>query len=113
MSIGRRHLVGSLYLVTAAIAGLLSMHGLDGVVASFVEPSHSSHGPTGDTSGYETLGICVFVAAIAGLGIAAVGLPRRAATTTRYGRTDGRYFLRARPSVSGVSRLVHLCVLRL
>lgn len=80
MSTHWRPIAGGLLVVTVAVVGLLSMHGLDGVVVSLREPTQAGHGSTGDSSEHETLGLCVFVAAIAGLGIATTGLSRRSAT---------------------------------
>lgn len=111
MEPGRRHLVRNLLLVTVTVAGLLSMHGLDGAATSLAQPDHSGHGHPG-AGGHELLGLCVFVA-VASLGVAAFGLPRRTQTRARFARNVGPTLIQPSLSVSGRSRLVHLCVLRL
>ena len=113
MPFGRRHLVETLLLVSVAVAGLLSMHGFDGAVASFAEPAPAAHSPTGDAKGHATLGICLFVAAIAGIGFASLSLLRRAAGPRRSARIMGPIRFEAKTSISGRSRLVQICVLRL
>jgi hypothetical protein len=113
MPVGWRNSAGSLLLVTMAVAGVLSMHGLDGAVASLTEPSHSSHGPAGDGVGHETLGICVFVAAVTCLVIAALGTSLRGGSTARFADIAQLVSARSARVVAGRSRLIHLCVLRL
>jgi hypothetical protein len=113
MPFGRRHLVETLLLVTVAIAGLLSMHGFDGAVASFAAPAHVAHSPTGDAEGHDTLGICLFVTAIVGIGFASLSLLCRAAGPTRSASVVGPIRFEAKTSISGRSRLVQICVLRL
>jgi len=113
MPLGSRHLAGSLLLVTVAIVGLLSMHGLDGAVASLAEPAQSAHGPTADGMGQGTLRICVFVAAIAGLGIAGLRLTKRSMTSGRFSHANLVIPQFSVPWAPSRSRLIHLCVLRL
>ena len=96
-------------MVALALAGLVSMHGLDGAAASLSEPSHTS---AEESTGHETLGICVFVLAIAGLGMATPSSTPRQRVTGRYRQTETvpRHPL---SSGGGRSRLILLCVLRL
>ncbi len=113
MLIGRRYFAGTLLLAAVAVAGLLSMHGLDGVIGSLSEQAQSAHGPTGDRGEDDALRFCVFVAAIAGLGLAAAGLTRRSGPTARFAPSDGFTPTVSVPAVRGRSRLLRLCVLRI
>jgi hypothetical protein len=89
------------------------MHGLDGILSSLDEPRHATQSGDEGNDEHDTLGICLFVAAVAGLGIASVGLSRRGATTPPLVKSVGAAPFRPRPLVSGRSRLAQLCVLRL
>jgi MYXO-CTERM domain-containing protein len=113
MPIRRERLAGSLLLVTVAVAGLLSMHGLEGAVVSLTGSTHATHGPAADSGDTPGLDVCVFVAVLAGLGIGALGAVRRREATVRRAAFDE---IGIAPSVSalpGRSRLLQMCVLRL
>jgi len=110
MPLRRRDLAGSLLLVTLVLAGLLSMHGFDGAVASLSEPSHIA---VEEGTDHEALSICVFVLAIAGLGMALLGSSPRGRVPGRYPQTSNTVPGRPIPSGGGRSRLTLLCVLRL
>ncbi len=59
-----RHRV-MLLLAAVSVAGLLSMHGLDPVVAT-VDQAHSAHSADTEAglNGHGAIGLCVFVAAV-------------------------------------------------
>jgi hypothetical protein len=107
---GRRDLAGSLLLVTVAVAGLLSMHGFDGAMASLSGPSHIA---AEEGTGHGTLSICVFVLAISGLGMAILGSSPRGRVTGGYPEATDTVPGHPVPSGGGRSRLTLLCVLRL
>jgi len=110
MPLRRRDLAGSLLLVTLALAGLLSMHGFDGAVASVSGPSH---GAAEESTDHGALSICVFVLAIAGLGIAILGPSPRGRVMGRYPETTEAVPGHPIANGGGRSRLTMLCVLRL
>lgn len=62
-----------LFLAAVSVVGVLSMHGLDPVVAS-VDQSHSGHESDTETGVHDhaAIGLCVFVAAVATLGLVAI-----------------------------------------
>lgn len=99
-------------LAAISIAGLLSMHGLDPAVAT-VDQVHSTHAAGTDTGiNHDAIGLCVFVAAVATIGLASI---RRLQHSTRTAYS----FLRRRPLIrtgppapSGQPLLYRLCVLR-
>lgn len=68
--VGYRQLL--LPLVALAIAGLLSMHGLDPVVATLEDPSYTGHGSDGElvVDVHGVAGLCLFIAATAALALA-------------------------------------------
>lgn len=108
----RSHLPLRVFWVAVAIAGMLSMHGLEGAVVSAPEQSHAMHGAIGSSADHGALGLCLFVAAIAGLGIAVLG---RSTGGREYGRPCDAH--RTIPSgsarcIAGRSRLTRLGVLR-
>jgi hypothetical protein len=86
------------------------MHGFDGAVASLSGPSHIA---AEEGTGHEALSICVFVLAIAGLGMAILGSSPRGRVTGRYPDTTDTVPEHRVPSGGGRSRLTLLCVLRL
>jgi hypothetical protein len=110
MPLRRRDLAGSLLLVTLALAGLLSMHGFDGAVASLAGPSHIA---AEEGTGHDALSICVFVLAIAGLGMAILASSPRGRVTGRYPGATDSVPGHPVPGAGGRSRLTLLCVLRL
>lgn len=115
MQEGHRHLTGSLLLVAVAIAGLLSMHGLDPVVATIDAPTHPSHTSDADAEvdHHGAIGICLFIAVAAGLVLARLNLRRGAARSPLAAR---RTLLLAGPRAevqSGPSLFRRWCVLRL
>jgi hypothetical protein len=96
-----------------AVAGLLSMHGLDSVVADLDRPTHASHSQPADPDHHSVISLCVFVVALTGLGLAVV---RRIAAATRPARAPYRTAFSAptpTPRASGPPLLHRLCVLRL
>ena len=113
MQTGRRPLFGGILLVTVAIGGLLSMHGLDGVVNSLTDTHHTAQAQTDHDPAHSALGICVFVGAIAGLGVAAARLPRRAFTIGAFANLTRISSVSWLPALPGRTRLSQLCVLRL
>lgn len=102
-----------LFLAAVSVAGLLSMHGLDPVVAT-VGQSHTGHAPVeAGVDDHGAVGLCIFVAAVAVLAIARV---RRHQSTKALAKPANRpgHFTLARPVMtSGPSLLHRLCVLRL
>jgi len=108
----RSHLPQNVLWVAVAIAGLLSMHGIEVAVVSASEQSHAIHGVTGGAADHGALGLCLFVAAIAVLGIAARAQSMRGRA---YGRRSDIHrtmpFGSAR-GIAGRSRLTRLGVLR-
>ncbi len=110
----QRHLTGGLLLVSVAVAGLLSMHGFDPLLAT-VHETHATH--IADTEAglndHGPVGLCVFVAAVAGLALVTV---RRLQGSTRGGSSTYRFRRIIRPdpvAASGPLLLHRLCVLRL
>jgi hypothetical protein len=73
----RNSLLWTATLVAVALAGLLAMHGFQGAALTWADTGqatrHQSHNP--DRHG--ALGICVFVASMAGVGLAAAWSRRR------------------------------------
>ena len=111
MHTGRRRLF--LVIAAVSIAGLLLMHGGDPVMAT-VDGAHTTHssdtGPSMTDHG--ALGLCVFVAAVAGLGLAWISRGPASATNgsrIHQPKSLARTFLVA---ASGPSLLHRLCVLR-
>ncbi len=100
------------FLAAVSVVGVLSMHGLDPVVAT-VDQSHSDHGSDSETGvdAHGAIGLCVFVAAVATLGLATS--PRRVETLASIAYRLGR-FTRSQTSMrSGPPLPYRLCVLRL
>ncbi|MEX2624243.1 MAG: hypothetical protein WD651_10990 [Acidimicrobiia bacterium] len=104
-----------LILVAVSIAGLLSMHGLDPVVATLDPPTAAGHTADMNTESnhHGVLGLCLFIAVAAGLASARLNLSRTAASpsrlTHRVPSSEG-------PSVEakrGPPLFYRLCVLRL
>lgn len=112
-TIARRRLL--IALAAASIAGLLTMHGLDPVVASIDAPTHASEMSDAE-AGLDHHGVivlCLFITVAAGLALARLDLFRIAATrplSVRSGR------LMAGPTTEiryGPPLFCRLCVLRL
>ena len=86
------------------------MHGFDGAVVSLSGPSHIE---AEEGTSHDALGICVFVLAVAGLGMAVLGSSPRGRVTGRYPETTDIVPGNPVPGTGGRSRLTLLCVLRL
>jgi len=103
-----------LVLPALSIVGLLSMHGLDPVIATIDAPraSHSAEAGS-EHSIHDVLGICLFIALGAGLALAGLDRGRREA---RSPRSLGRTLQLERDKAEGgpgPPRVHRLCVLRL
>jgi hypothetical protein len=97
-----------LILTGVSIAGLLSMHGLQLVVTT-IDQTHASHAQPADHHG--AIGLCVFVVALTGMGMAL----SKANTTARPARHPHRPASMTPtvvPRTSGPPLLHRLCVLR-
>lgn len=103
-----------LFLAAVSVVGILSMHGFDPVVATVDQDhgSHTSNTETGDDA-HAAIGLCVFVAAVATLGLALVKRLQHPASPANFGYPPRRFLRSQRPTVSGPSLLHRLCVLRL
>jgi hypothetical protein len=99
--------------VLISVAGLLSIHGLDGATATITDQAHSTHGQARDSTPHGVLGICVFVVAMAGLGVAAARAPRQRLIVAVSPRTSALSLDGTSTIADGRSRLAQLCVLRL
>jgi hypothetical protein len=110
----QRHLTGGLLLVGVAVAGLLSMHGFDPVVVSLDHTAHTSHSqPGAGFDDHSVIGLCVFVVAVATLGLASI---RRlqGSKIAAFSAYPPRQLTRTGPlATSGPPLLHRLCVLRL
>jgi hypothetical protein len=103
-----------LLLVAVSVVGVLAMHGLDPVVAT-VDQTHSSHSSDTDSGvdDHAAIGLCVFVAAVATLGLAAIKRHQSAETLANLAYRPGQ-FTRTQPvATSGPPLLYRLCVLRI
>ena len=103
-----------IFVAAVSVVGVLSMHGLDPAWAT-VDQTHSSH--TSDTEtgvgAYGPIGLCVFVAAVATLGLAAIKWLQNTETLANLVYRPGP-FTRTQPVMtSGPPNLYRLCVLRL
>lgn len=102
-----------LVLTGVSVAGLLSMHGLDPVMANLAQPAHASHSQPAALDSHGAIGLCVFVAALTGVALAAA---RRLVSSTRPASSPFRTTVFATmpvPRASGPPLLHRLCVLRL
>jgi len=100
-----------LFLAAVSVAGLLSMHGFDPVVATVDHSSHSSDAETG-VDHYGAIGLCVFVVAVATLGLALIKRLQSAESLSNLVYRPGQ-FTRTQPlTTSGPRLLYRLCVLR-
>lgn len=111
---GQRHLTGGLLLVAVAVAGLLSMHGFDPVVVSVDHSAHTSHSPPGaGLEDHSAIGLCVFVVAVATLGLASIR-QLHGSTIAAFSAHPPRQLTQCGPvATSGPPLLHRLCVLRL
>jgi hypothetical protein len=103
-----------LFLAAVSVAGLLSMHGFDPVVAT-VDQTHSSHSSDAETGvdHHGAIGLCIFVVAVATLGMASIRL-RQGAEAVANLVYRPRQFTPTQPIMtSGPPLLSRLCVLRL
>jgi hypothetical protein len=103
-----------LFVAAVSVIGVLSMHGLDPALAT-VDQTHSSH--TSDTEtgvdAHGAIGLCVFVAAVATLGLAAIKWLQNTEPLANLVYRHGQ-FSRTQPLMtSGPPLLYRLCVLRL
>lgn len=103
-----------LFLATVSVAGVLSMHGFDPVVAT-VDQTHSSHASDTETGvdDHGAIGLCVFVAAVSTLGMASFRRRQSAEVDANLVYRPGQ-LTRTQPLMtSGPPLLYRLCVLRL
>lgn len=103
-----------LFLAAVSVAGLLSMHGFDPVVAT-VDQTHSSHSSDTETGvdAHGAIGLCVFVVAVATLGMATIRRLQGAENVSNLVYRP-RYFTGTQPVITpGPPLLSRLCVLRL
>lgn len=110
----RNHRRVVLLFAAVSVAGLLSMHGFDPVVATVdqTHSSHSSHTETGvDTHG--VIGLCGFVAAVAIFGLATIRRLQSTEAVAGFVYWHGQITGTQRVTTSGRPLLYRLCVLRL
>ena len=102
------------FLAAVSVVEILSMHGFDPVVAT-VDQHHDSHAPDTETGGdaHAATGLCVFVAAVATLGLAVVKRLQHPASPANFGHPPRRLLRSQTPTLSGPPLLHRLCVLRL
>jgi hypothetical protein len=103
-----------LLVAAVSVFGLLSMHGLDPAVAT-VDQTHTSHASDSETGvdDHVAIGLCVFVAAVATFGLAAIRRLQSREVPTNFVYRHGQ-FTRTQPLITSGPRLLHrLCVLRL
>lgn len=109
--IKRLRSAGTAGLVVIAVAGHLSIHGIDAAGGPTSAVRH--HSPEGASSSHRVLGLCLFVVGLAGTGLTSRLLARRKPSPAF--RTDWVpvRFVPTPPSVTTVcSRRIELCVLR-
>jgi len=110
----RSHCRLMLLVAAVSVVGVLSMHGLDPAVTT-VDQTHSSHAADTETgvNDHAAIGLCVFVAAVATLGLAAVKRLQRRGVLANLVYRHGQ-FTRTQPqTTSGPPLPYRLCVLRL
>ena len=110
----RSHRRLMLLVAAVSVVGVLSMHGLDPAVAT-VDQTHSSHAADTETgvNDHAAIGLCVFVAAVATLGLAAVKRLQSREALANLVYWLGQ-FIRTQPLMtSGPPLPYRLCVLRL
>lgn len=102
------------FLAAVSVVGILSMHGFDPVVAT-ADQHHGSRASGIETGGvaHAALGLCVFVAAVAALGLALVKQPQHPASPANLGYPPRRFLRSQAPTLSGPRLPYRLCVLRL
>lgn len=103
-----------LFVAAVSVVGALSMHGLDPAVAT-VDQTHSSHASDTETGvdDHATIGLCVFAAAVATFGLAAIKRRQSSESLANLVYQPGQ-FTRTQPvTTSGPPLLDRLCVLRL
>lgn len=103
-----------LLVAAVSVFGVLSMHGLDPAVAT-VDLTHSSHTSDSETGvdDHVAIGLCVFVAAVATLGLAAIRRFQSREVLANFVYRHGQ-LARSQPLTrSGPPLLYRLCVLRL
>jgi len=101
-------------LVAVAIAGLLMMHGFESAAFSFTHEGESTVHAVQSGDGHGGSGVCLFVASMAGIGLAGAKLRRRRAVfvaSLRRAPLPCRWPEWCAPA--GRSRLIDLSVLRL
>jgi len=103
-----------LFVAAVSVVGVLSMHGLDPAFPT-VEQTHASH--TSDTEtgvdAHGAIGLCVFVAAVATLGLGAIKWLQNTETLANLVYRHGQFTRTQPPMTSGPPLLYRLCVLRL
>lgn len=109
--IDRLRTAGTVCLAGIAIAGLLSMHGLE---ASGTLTTTAQHHPTDQaTPNHGVVGLCLFFAGLVGTGLAALGLSRRTpAPAVGATRFPQRFVVSRTPVAPVRARSIELCVLR-
>lgn len=103
-----------LFVAAVSVVGVLSMHGLDPVVAT-VDQTHSS--PSSDTEtgvdAHGAIGLCVFVAAVATLGLAVIKRLQSSESLANLVYRPEKFTGTQPVTTSGPPLLDRLCVLRL
>jgi hypothetical protein len=109
--IDRLRTAGTVCLAGIAIAGLLSMHGLE---ASVTLTTTAHHHPTEQaTPNHGAVGLCLIFVGLVGTGLAARGLSRRTPAPAVGAPRFTRRFVMSRTLAAPVrSRSIELCVLR-
>lgn len=109
---GPRHRV-MLFLAGLSVAGILSMHGLDPVVAT-VDQGHASHAQAeARVADHGAAGLCIFVAAVAAVGLAAIKRLHSTEALAKLVWRPGQFTFTHPVMTSGPPLLHRLCVLRL
>jgi hypothetical protein len=107
--IDRLRTAGTVCLAGIAIAGLLSMHGLE---ASVTITTAAQHHPT-DQANHGAVGLCLIFVGLVGTGLAARGLSRGKPAPAVVAPQFAKCFVMSLTPVAPVrSRSIELCVLR-
>jgi len=109
--IDRLRTAGTVCLAGIAIAGLLSMHGLE---ASVTVTTTAQHHPTDQaTPNHGVVGLCLIFVGLVGTGLATRGLSRRTpAPAVGATRFPQRFVVSRTPVAPVRARSIELCVLR-
>jgi hypothetical protein len=110
---GQGHLTGGLLLVSVAVAGLMSMHGFDPAVVSLDHTEHTSHSQPGAGLEDRVIGLCVFVVAVATLGLTLIRRLQGSKVAAISAHTPRQATRTGHLATYGPPILHRLCVLRL